>query len=454
MSKFKRNLLLTATILLPVLCFSLYAQVGVAPSRQQQGNAIAAYVFGAENSANAEELAEAVVNNLTADRRYAAPRRGAREFFREADRAQARSRGRLLSDRDFCRIGDDFGVNFLVIIDIERQGRGNSVWARILDLGNCQVAATAEYTGPIRNTSEIRAGARALSNELLNARIGRRGARIAYASHGAPAAPVHRPRGRGHGVGVDGIEDDDVVANEPVATQTVQPAPQPVAQPVPQPAPQPAAQPVTQTPPVQDAETSLRQDRDRMLERLDAAVGNAPANANASAANTFTDSRDGKTYRTVTIGNQVWMAENLNFEPSSKSGDSWCYDNNPTSCDKYGRLYDWNTAIIVCPAGWRLPTKENWDNLEQAAGGNVAGTRLKVGVPDWNGTDDFDFSALPSGYRDTNGSFWHVGTDVHWWTATESGDNAYYKRMYTDLAILNWYLINKAYGFSVRCIRD
>ena len=200
MSKIKSNLLLAVTMLLPVLYFTTYAQVGVSPSRQQQqGNAIAAYVFGAENSANAEELAEAVVNNLTADRRYAAPQRGAREFFREANRAQARSRGRLLSDRDFCRIGDDFGVNFLVIIDIERQGRSNSVWARILDLGVCRVIATAEYTGLIRNANEIRTGARALSDELLHARIGRRGTpAVAYASHGAPAAPVQRGRERVH----------------------------------------------------------------------------------------------------------------------------------------------------------------------------------------------------------------------------------------------------------------
>ena len=141
------------------------------------GNSVAAYVFGVENSA-AEELAEAVVNNLTAGRRYSAPRRGARQFFREVDRTQgAHNRGRLLSDRDFCRIGDDFGVNFLAIIDIERRGRTNSVWARILDLGSCQVIATAEYTGLVRNAHEIREAASALSSELFNGRVANRGSR-------------------------------------------------------------------------------------------------------------------------------------------------------------------------------------------------------------------------------------------------------------------------------------
>jgi TolB-like protein len=212
MLKFKK-LFVFAAVILPLVCLAAYGQVGTAPSSRSTppppppppppsgGNAIAAYVYGAENSANAEELAEAVVTNLANSRRYSQPRRGGREFFREADKAQQRSRGRLLEDRDFCRIGSDFGVQFLTVIDIERAGRGNSVWARIIDLSNCRVVATAEYTGLIRNSAEIRSAATALSAELLNTRIGRRSIQVG----GGTVAPP--PRGNQIAAYVFGIEE-------------------------------------------------------------------------------------------------------------------------------------------------------------------------------------------------------------------------------------------------------
>jgi len=190
MSKF----VLLKALAFAAICFSMsFAQGGRPPSQSPPapsggGNPVAAYVFGGEEMRGDldEDLADAIVNNLVADRRYSQPRRGAREFYREVDRAQARNRRQILSDRDFCRIGGDFGVQYVVIMDIERAGRSNSVWARILDLNNCVLVATAEYVGLIRNASEVTAAANSLSAELLHRRIGKRGG-------SASSRPISKP---------------------------------------------------------------------------------------------------------------------------------------------------------------------------------------------------------------------------------------------------------------------
>ena len=122
----------------------------------------------------------------------------------------------------------------------------------------------------------------------------------------------------------------------------------------------------------------------------------------AFAQTPFTDPRDGKTYKTVKIGEQVWMGENLNYYVSS----SRCYDNKSTNCEIYGRLYSWETAMKICPEGWHLPSETEWDKLITAIGGkNKAGKALKTrnGWRDYkgissNGEDAYGFSALPGGY--------------------------------------------------------
>jgi uncharacterized protein (TIGR02145 family) len=176
---------------------------------------------------------------------------------------------------------------------------------------------------------------------------------------------------------------------------------------------------------------------------------------------TFTDGRDGKTYKTVVIGGKTWMAENLNIETEG----SWCYDNKESNCEKYGRLYNWKAAKTACPAGWHLPLREEWGDLAKAVGGSgkygtggKAGKKLKS-TSGWNnkgnGTDDYGFSALPGGYRYTDGNFDDAGYYGHWWTATE-GDagNAYYRDMYYDHDNVNENGDGKGIGFSVRCRGD
>jgi len=179
----------------------------------------------------------------------------------------------------------------------------------------------------------------------------------------------------------------------------------------------------------------------------------------------FTDARDGKTYKTVIIGGKRWMGENLNYLP--QTGNSWCYNNKDSKCAKYGRLYDWNTAMTVCPPGWRLPSRQEWGNLVSEAGGTeIAGRKLKA-KGDWglwffggiagNGEDSFGFSALPGGIRwaRLEGYFTNAGSSGMWWTAEDSGNGEVYHRYIhcTDDSV-GERLFNKRQGISVRCVAD
>jgi uncharacterized protein (TIGR02145 family) len=169
----------------------------------------------------------------------------------------------------------------------------------------------------------------------------------------------------------------------------------------------------------------------------------------------LTDKRDGKTYRLVQIGKQMWMAENLNYNASG----SKCYDNKPANCDKYGRLYDWETAKKACLKGWHLPSDKEWQELVNFAGGDkVAGKKLKA-KSGWNsngnGSDDYGFVALPGGYGGSGGLFGSVGYYGEWWSATEyRALSAYYRYMlYNDESVSR----NRNYKnalFSVRCLQD
>ncbi len=179
----------------------------------------------------------------------------------------------------------------------------------------------------------------------------------------------------------------------------------------------------------------------------------------AGAIGSITDSRDGQTYKIVTIGSQTWMAENLNYE----TANSYCYSNTPSNCTKYGRLYTWAAAKTACPTGWHLPTKAEFETLFTAVGdSSTAGTKLKS-TSGWNdcngkngnGTDDYSFSALPAGLRDYNEDYIYEGYDAYFWSSSENNSDYAYS-MYLNYSIGSAYLYNyfKIYGFSVRCVKD
>ena len=194
-----------------------------------------------------------------------------------------------------------------------------------------------------------------------------------------------------------------------------------------------------------------------------------------------TDSRDGHTYKTVTIGNQTWLAENLNYETEN----SYCYENSiEYYCPKYGRLYTWADAVGksenecgvdhecdfgdknvrgICPEYWHLPSMDEWNQLITAVGGeDIAGKMLKY-TRSWSGdevgVDAYSFAVFPAGHKNYDGSpagsgFGSAGFRTNFWSSTEfSRSNVY------AIAFVSDYVYwtddnNKGDGYSVRCIKD
>jgi len=191
----------------------------------------------------------------------------------------------------------------------------------------------------------------------------------------------------------------------------------------------------------------------------------------------------GQTYRTVDINGQVWIAENLNYAEGGKcygeDGEVGFYDDDDNfiiealssaevqaNCTQYGRLYDWETARSVCPAGWHLPSDAEWQALVDFAGGeDMAGTKLRS-TTGWrnNGTDDYEFSALPGGigglsdgdFGRSNGNFAAVGAEGFWWSATGVGNFAWLRNMFGNAYgnEVERSPLPKSYLFSVRCLKN
>lgn len=172
------------------------------------------------------------------------------------------------------------------------------------------------------------------------------------------------------------------------------------------------------------------------------------------------DTRDGKVYQTVIIGKQTWMAENLAYQPSS--GNYWVYYDEPANLEKYGYLYDWETAKKVCPKGWHLPSDEEWQVLTDYLGGNeIAGGKMKsTGTEYWKepnegAVNSSGFSGLPGGLRNYGGMFYLVGYNGYWWTSTELNTKLALDR-YLDhnLVMIYRFFSNKENGQSCRCLKD
>jgi uncharacterized protein (TIGR02145 family) len=205
----------------------------------------------------------------------------------------------------------------------------------------------------------------------------------------------------------------------------------------------------------------------------------------------FVEDIDGNVYKTVTIGNQVWMAENLrvtryrdgsaiplvydNTAWEALSTGAYCfYKFNFNNAITYGCLYNWhvvNNSRNIAPAGWHVPTDEEWTELAQYISDQNGGYLMVDGYWDdvgqhlksttgWNSnkisTDDYRFTAFPAGNRLPFSPFDKMGFDTYFWSATESSSNyAWYR--YIE-SISTWfnrdYDGNKRYGFSVRLLRD
>ena len=193
-------------------------------------------------------------------------------------------------------------------------------------------------------------------------------------------------------------------------------------------------------------------------------------------AQTFTDLRDGKKYKTVKIGTQTWLAENLNYNVTG----SRCYDNKQDACTKYGRLYSWEQAKRACPAGWHLPSDKEWQTLVDFAQGELNAGRKSKSKSDWEKydfskkspstpqcrwrtgaiehnhcvTDEFGFSALPGGYGSSKGYFM-AGNLGYWWSATEfDGHSPWFRSMYYNFSSVLRLYFDKTFLLSVRCVMD
>jgi uncharacterized protein (TIGR02145 family) len=206
------------------------------------------------------------------------------------------------------------------------------------------------------------------------------------------------------------------------------------------------------------------------------------------------EDQDGNIYKTVKIGNQEWIAGNLNVStfrngyaiPEAKTDEewislgnqgkpAWCYyQNNPENGKKFGKLYNWhavNDPGGLCPAGWHVPTDDDWAELVGFLGGrDLAGGKLKDTTfwlnPNTGATNETGFSALPGnfrypvaipeGLRRNNGSFWRYQSRRGlWWSSTEEVTNTAwgYYLLFGDSSIGRSYYEKKS-GFSVRCVRD
>jgi uncharacterized protein (TIGR02145 family) len=200
-----------------------------------------------------------------------------------------------------------------------------------------------------------------------------------------------------------------------------------------------------------------------------------------SSSGTVTDI-DGNVYQTITIGTQVWMAENLKTTkyrdgtsiPNVTDANQWgglttgayCdYNNVVSNSTTYGRLYNWyavSDSRNIAPAGWHVPTDAEWTTLTTCLGGeSVAGGKLKeAGTAYWLSpntcaNNEIGFTALPSGWLGS--TFYDIGNNCTWWSATADSDlltHAWIRELFYNFSSVGRITFHKSGGYSVRCIKD
>jgi uncharacterized protein (TIGR02145 family) len=187
-------------------------------------------------------------------------------------------------------------------------------------------------------------------------------------------------------------------------------------------------------------------------------------------------------FKSVKIGKQVWMSENLNVD-KFRNGDAipqaktvaewtnardnkkpaWCYyQNSSANGTKYGKLYNWyavNDARGLAPKGWHIPSDAEWTQLSNFIGGKGTEGKKMKSTSGWNkngnGTNESGFSGLPAGLRSTDGSFYNLGDLGYWWSATENYSKfAWYRYLYNLYDKVYRATLNKEDGLSVRCVKD
>lgn len=174
-------------------------------------------------------------------------------------------------------------------------------------------------------------------------------------------------------------------------------------------------------------------------------------------AETICDARDGNVYRTVQIGSQTWLAENMNYCMNA----SWCYDDGASNCDVYGRLYEWSSAVKACPDGFHLPSQDEWDSLAAYALENAGDENTSLrSTESWDsdlvtpGNDILGFNALASG-RYYFRAFSDLGFKAYYWTReSETTTTAYIRTLSGMINTMGFGNSFKDSGLSVRCLKD
>ena len=173
---------------------------------------------------------------------------------------------------------------------------------------------------------------------------------------------------------------------------------------------------------------------------------------------TLLDSRDGKSYKTVVIGGKTWMAENWNFATDS----SFCYDDTPANCTKYGRLYQESDAVKACPEGWRIPTADDWMDLRNTAESEWSNDLRSILEDEetWEINPMIDpvpmnligFAARAGGYRAKTGQYDGEGTKAYFWG--ESNMNYYAWILSKQYELDKESIMRGYFAYAIRCIKN